>query len=344
MDVRRHRLLTLRAQGLFERSPRASLLKTARQLCALQAQTASTPLLSLAARVEGIAGSDIEREIMERKSLLRVWSLRLTLHVIATEDLPLIHAAVMRDGYDTVVGMMRRHDGLSTREIRSAERAMLRDLEKGPRTRSELRRAIPAFKFSTFWGREIRCLAQRGIVVHAGRRGGEVLFDLRERWAPRSEIGNMCTREARRELLLRYLAAYGSGTAADFAYWLGVRLRDVEQAFRDAADRLQGEDGLFLLRGSGSVLPSSGVPPPRLLPRYDALLLGHKDKSRYLDPGDYKQVFRPSAVIEPVILVGGAVAGTWRYDDAYKWRSFRTVGASAQRVLRREARRIRTLL
>jgi uncharacterized protein YcaQ len=338
----RHLLLTLRGQRLLGRAPKGSLLRVARQLVALQAQIPSGPFLSLAARVEGVRPEDIERELLERKRLLRVWCLRLTLHVIATEDLPLLHAAVMRDGYEKVVSIMRRHDGLTRREIASAERAMLRELAEGPLTRSELRERIPGFRIRTFWGREIRCLAHKGLVVHAGRRGGEALFDLRERWAPRSDLGAMDAREARRELLLRYLAAYGSASPRDFAYWTGLRVRDVLPAFADARDLLREEDGLFFRKADGDV--PRGALPERLLPRYDALVLGHRDKGRYLDAADAGKVFRPAAVVEPVVLARGRVAGVWGYDAPDRWQPFRPVGVAASARIKREAARLARVL
>jgi uncharacterized protein YcaQ len=327
--------MTLRGQQLLKRAPGGSLLRVARRLVAIQAQIPSTPFLSLAARVEGLGPGDVDRELSVRKTLLRVWCLRLTLHVIPTEDFPLLHAAVMRDGYRRVVEIMRRHDGLGARQIAAAERAMLRSLEKGPRTRSELRAAVPGFRIRTFWGREVRCLAQKGLVVHAGRRGGEALFDLRERWAPGSAPGAMDTREARRELLLRYLAAYGSATPRDFAYWTGLRVRDVLGAFADARKDLRERDGVFARRTDAA--PPRGALPDRLLPRYDPLLLGHKDKSRYLDPADLRKVFRPAAVVEPVVLSRGRVAGVWSYDAPRRWRAFRPVGAAASARIAREA-------
>jgi uncharacterized protein YcaQ len=240
--------------------------------------------------------------------------------------------------------MMRRHDGLSTREIRAAERAMMRELEKGPRTRSELRAAIPGLAAAAYWGREIRCLAQKGLVLHAGKRDGETLFDLRERWAPRSDLGRMPVRDARRELLLRYLAAYGSATPRDFAYWLGVRVSDVRESFRDAGSRILCAGDAFLLREAAPPPKRPVEAPPRLLPRFDPLLLGHKDKSRYLDARDYPKVFRPAAVIEPVVLVGGRVAGTWSYQDPERWRFFRGVAAEVRPALSKEATRVAALL
>jgi hypothetical protein len=86
------------------------------------------------------------------------------------------------------------------------------------------------------------------------------------------------------------------------------------------------------------------VLPERLLPRFDALVLGHRDKSRYLEPRDRPKVFRPAAVVEPVVLACGRVAGTWSYDRPGEARLFRPVPAAARRRLRGEAARVLRLL
>lgn len=45
--------------------------------------------------------------------------------------------------------------------------------------------------------------------------------------------------------------------------------------------------------------------PVRFLPRYDDLLIGHADRSRFGQPGP--------VIGKPTILVDGLVAGTWRW-------------------------------
>ena len=61
------------------------------------------------------------------------------------------------------------------------------------------------------------------------------------------------------------------------------------------------------------------APPPsrwpvRLLHRFDPLLLATKDKAWLIDAEHYKKVWRPSAHVDPALLVRGRIAGTWRYD------------------------------
>jgi hypothetical protein len=58
--------------------------------------------------------------------------------------------------------------------------------------------------------------------------------------------------------------------------------------------------------------PSEPV-PPRLLPRFDPLLMGHGDKEHILSEEDRPSIFRPQADVAASLLVDGRVAGTWSY-------------------------------
>jgi hypothetical protein len=51
----------------------------------------------------------------------------------------------------------------------------------------------------------------------------------------------------------------------------------------------------------------------KLLGRFDPLLLAHRDKTWLVDGERYDAVWRPAGHIEATLLVGGRVAGTWRY-------------------------------
>jgi len=101
------------------------------------------------------------------------------------------------------------------------------------------------------------------------------------------------------ELVRRYLAAFGPATVRDAQVWSGLtRLREVFA-------RLDLEalgDGYFDLPAAPR--PNAETPAPvRFLPRYDDLLIGYADRSRF---GDV-------VIGRPTILVDGVVAGTWRW-------------------------------
>jgi hypothetical protein len=96
-----------------------------------------------------------------------------------------------------------------------------------------------------------------------------------------------------------YLAAFGPATVRDAQVWSGLtRLREVFA-------RLELEElGDGYLDLPGAPRPAADTPAPvRFLPRYDDLLIGYADRSRF---GDV-------VIGKPTILVDGLVAGTWRW-------------------------------
>ena len=77
--------------------------------------------------------------------------------------------------------------------------------------------------------------------------------------------------------------------------------------------------------------------------------IGSKDKRWLIDPAHYKKVWRPGAHVEAVVLVGGRIAGTWRYDKKTKGLSvdikpFEPFSRSVARAVERQAARVAKFL
>ena len=113
-------------------------------------------------------------------------------------------------------------------------------------------------------------------------------------------------------LILRYLAAFGPASVADMRLWSGLpglaavveRLRPGLRVFRD-------ERGRELLDLPDAPIATGEEPaPPRFLPWFDNLLLGHDDRSRVLPYGHRLGVVGGSAFV----LVDGFARATWRIE------------------------------
>jgi hypothetical protein len=106
----------------------------------------------------------------------------------------------------------------------------------------------------------------------------------------------------------RYLAAFGPATVQDIAAWSG--LTKVREAVAAMDLRRDGD----LLDVEDAPLPDPDTPaPPRFIPPFDNVVLGHKDRARIV-PGED----RPRLIADlgkPMFLVDGFVRGTWRIDD-----------------------------
>jgi len=90
-----------------------------------------------------------------------------------------------------------------------------------------------------------------------------------------------------------------------------------------------------------------GIPPhARLLPQFDALIMGHKDKTRFIDPSVKSKVFLPRADVAATILLDGMVTGVWRMrKDRKNWRLelslFKNLDEEEEETVEAEIERLR---
>jgi hypothetical protein len=113
-------------------------------------------------------------------------------------------------------------------------------------------------------------------------------------------------------MVLRYLAAFGPASVADFSAWSGLtRLDGAIERLRPRLRSFRDERGRELLDVPDGVLPDAGVSaPPRFLGDYDNVALGHRDRSRIVSEDVRKRAaYNP---FESAFLVDGYVRGTWR--------------------------------
>ncbi len=110
------------------------------------------------------------------------------------------------------------------------------------------------------------------------------------------------------ELARRYLAGFGPATAADLAYWAGLPMRDARAGLSAIASELtQHDDGLVDLTRRA---PAPAKLPQKLLPLWDDLLVGWKDKSALVGSDHVDRVFS-GGMIGPAATRAGRVVGKW---------------------------------
>jgi hypothetical protein len=125
--------------------------------------------------------------------------------------------------------------------------------------------------------------------------------------------------QAARHLARRYLGAFGPASVEDLVTYVGrgknlARWRVAITAMREELISLADEDGRALVDLPRAPRPDHGTAaPPRLLARWDSLLLAHetKHRDRVLPPAHQATVITKNADVLPTFLVDGVVAGTW---------------------------------
>jgi hypothetical protein len=292
-------------------------------LAGVQAQILPAAGLALWNRTRGLTNKKFERLLFEKRTLVKLWGQRGTLHVYPSNEWPLLHSvravnrtwwehhAVRESGdfgdyrhlVDEVADELRRRDSMGRKDLRALELDLHEELFSG-------------------WGGIFADLVRLGYACHAGKVGGEGHFAHRERWLPDLEWNPPDPDDANIEIVRRYFANFAPATVQDAAYWRGIDLQPMRRWIDALGDELvevevDGARRWMLRRDldfAVSLPDHSDGLPLRMLYRFDPLLLGIKDKRWIVDPQFYNRVWRPAGHIEGVVLHRGRGVATWRYD------------------------------
>ncbi|MFD8996014.1 winged helix DNA-binding domain-containing protein [Streptomyces abikoensis] len=354
-DARRARL---GSRHLLAPAHRAAAVEdVADALVGLHATDAATVYLSACARLAEPDPAEVERGLYDDVTLIKLLSMRRTIFAVSTEVAPCVE-------FSTARGIARREragllkalgEAWDERRLAEAEEAALAALAaRGEATTAELAEDVPALreKITTSPGkpyesrqsvgsRVLRLLASDGHVRRSRPRGSwtSSLYS----WAPAPRIPELPEREARAELVRRWLASYGPSTEADLKWWTGWSLRDTRAALADT-----GAVGVRLDRGPGLALPDDLDPVEptgdwaALLPGLDPTAMGWRERDWYLDPEHVPFLFDRAGNIGPTVWWNGRIVGGWaqRANGEIVWRALADPGREASAAVEAEAGRL----
>lgn len=334
---------TLARQMLLERQ-RMPVVDAVRRLLAVQAQEPASPYVALWNRLHDFdpAGLDTAFGSLE---VVRAPLLRLTLHAVAADDLPVVRLA-MRPALRAAALLDRRFtsSGLS---VADADRLAddLVAFAAVPRTREEILAHLGPGLPPGVW-RALRLIAP---LIRAPDEQ-PWSFERAGRFVARPDDGpDLDPDAATQRLIVRYLRAFGPASPRDFAQFTMLRRAHTRAAWdRVRADLVTMQDprGTTLFDLPDRPLPDGDVPaPPRLLPMWDAVLLAYADRGRVLPDAVRAHLIRRNGDVLPAVLVDGFAAGAWRHvDGGIEVASFQALDDEVWDGLVREARALSSLL
>ena len=286
-----------------------------RRLVGLQAQVVSPPYVGLWTRLEGFRPNDLTGCLVDRR-VIRATLMRSTLHLMTAEDYlnlrPALQPALIR-ALSSFFG--KRAKGLDVESIAEAARAFL---DEEPRAYGELR----AFLAGLYPDRAPEALAYAARtylpMVQVPSADATWGFSNKPPYATSEAwLGQRpSSPEGPRELILRYLAAFGPATVRDVQAWAGMaRLKEPVEALRPELRTFRDEGGNELFDLPDAPLPDPDAPVPvRFLPDYDNALLAHADRTRIIADEHRSRVFLSAGRVLATFLVDGSVAGTWKVE------------------------------
>ena len=191
----------------------------------LHAQVLSSAELAVWARVDGLRPGEVEEELWERRSLVKTWAMRGTLHLLPAQEYGLWQAAL--DTYDHYLkGAWLRGFKITREELDLLLETVREVLGEEGLTREELAEAVAAAanspvlgeKLQDSWGAYLKPASFQGSLCFGPSRGRNVTFVSPAVW-----LGEPALRpgpeEALAEVTRRYLSAYGPATAAEYSRW-----------------------------------------------------------------------------------------------------------------------------
>jgi hypothetical protein len=310
LDRRTLNRALLARQLLLRREPRP-VLDTIEHLVGMQAQIPNAPYLGLWSRIEPFEAGDLSRLVSSRR-VVRLALMRSTIHLVTARDCfrlrPLVQPFIDRST-SAVYG--RHVEGVNLTSLAAQARRLL---GQRPHTFGDLGSSL-ARKWP---GRRGDALAYtvRTIVplVQPPPRGlwddtGPAAHVPADEWLGRT----FGTGSSRGAMIRRYLAAFGPATVADMQAWSGATgLRPVVERMRPGLTTFRSESGQELFDIPDAPLPAGDVgSPPRFLPEFDNVLLAHADRSRIVEEGFRRWLFRGAGLLTGTVLVDGFVAARW---------------------------------
>ncbi|MDF3141135.1 MULTISPECIES: winged helix DNA-binding domain-containing protein [unclassified Streptomyces] len=289
------------------------------------AQVLSAAEVSVGVRAAGVTRADVRAALWEDRSLVKTFGPRGTVHLLPAAELPLWCGALTA----TPTGRSPLPPDVRVTEEQAEQIvAAIGDALGGVcLTVEELGEAVvartgswagdlvmPAFQdLWPRWRQVLHRAGHSGALCFGPNRGRKVTYTR----PPEFDPGPVPGKAALRELVRRYLRAYGPATPLHFAKWLAATAGWAAALFTELAEAGEVEEVAFegaaaWVAAGDTGFPVGRVPGVRLLPYFDAYAIAAQPRES-LFPGEaYRRALAGGqAGNYPVLLVDGVVAGVW---------------------------------
>lgn len=287
------------------------------RLLAIQAQDPRGARLAIRARARAVTAADIDRALTEHRSLVITWLNRGTLHLVRTEDYPLLQMLTAPPLMSASARRLAQEGVTPDAAARATSQIERWIAEEGPLTRLDLRERLRHAGVPVAGQALVQLLfraAIEGRIVRGpmvggeGRGAREHAYARVADWLPAAPAVARDRETALAELTRRYLAGHGPATDRDLARWAGLPLRDARAGLQATARLLISDaDGLVDLAGRRDPAP---LPPPRLLGAFEPVLMGWRSRADVLGAFEFRVV--SGGVFRGFALVDGRAAAGWR--------------------------------
>jgi hypothetical protein len=231
-------------------------------------------------------------------ALVRMRAMRYSVHTIPVEVVPVICAAMRSVTRKTNSRRRPVEDRYAT-----VAAAIDRALASGPLPAMQLRQRVDPERelgehFSIILGMAAADFKVVRTTTTGSWRSDRFLYARWKDWLPGVDPNRIDDLDAKRELVSRYVTAYGPVEIEDVKWWTGWT----------KAETLEAIDGVDLGVAGDAMSALGGV---KLLPVWDAMLVAYRNRDRLFDPSYSPLIHDRFGNATSVVLHKGRVVGQW---------------------------------
>ncbi|WP_424245271.1 hypothetical protein Dip510_000294 [Elusimicrobium posterum] len=336
-------------------TPFKSAADCASALFGMQAQAQQFAEIALYNRVKDLTAADLKKQF-DNKEFIKVWAQRMTVHLFHKND----WCAVTKVFAPYRKGAIKKYLEITDKNVENIfakfgkEKTLTKDKVKEI-IDSEIAHIDKFYRDTCI----IMAASASGIICGAAERphtknyfNKKILFSQAEykKWDAVSG------QKALEDLMLLYFANYGPASYADFLHWSGLKKTDTFKIFEKIKNKLDSykynEVEIYAVKNDNVVesVKQNGVKRiVKLLGKFDSLFVCYKDKTWSSDTKHHKQIWRPAAHVESILILGSEAAGTWRYSIKganidFQFNLFKKITAADKKDIKEQAQRLAKFL
>lgn len=285
----------------------------------------SSAELTAWARLDGLRKDALSKHLWDKRTLVKSWTLRGTLHLMPADE------------YDLWVGALSTYDyyrkpawakyfGVTPKELDRVLRAVGDVLTDEPVTRevlvSRIEKKLRSKDFGDVlrsgWGSLLKPASLQGRLCYGPSQGQNVTFVSPEEWLGRKLVLPEPD-EALREVGRRFALLNGPVAREELSrWWYGITPARAGQILASLENfvpvDVEGQTRFIARKDVDAALSADATKEVHLLPAFDQYVVMSPRDPALLDPKMKERVFRKAAWLSPVLLVGGRIEGVWWWE------------------------------
>lgn len=321
-DSRTINELILHKQHLGFESRTDDIVQTVQDIGGLHAQIPETPYLSLFIRTNNFNKAKLDEELYMNRNLARIKCIRRTLYIFPKHMISSVFSATRRL-LEIPSESYMKFLGISHQEYEEISKRIIRIMDGQGLTTKEIKNEIGAHLDVSLI---VNLMCDQGLLIRgepkAGWKSNIHTYYPFNAYFPDLDLYAVEEADARRSLVMHYIASFGPVSEKDISWWTGFSKGETKLLLKSISDEInqfeiQGFDGIFFsLTKDEKILGTiahSIKPSVNLLPALDPFIMGYKERERFLDYNYYANVFDFNGNATSTILVDGKIVGVWDF-------------------------------